>query len=374
MYKRYIFIGLIILIALIGFIKKDFIINELPSLILGSQNFNEKPIKIVLKNPATNLSPYNIEHDNLIRTSNVYEGLVAFDGGQKIIPSLAYSWKNTDKLTWEFKLRREVVFHDNHKFDASSVKKSFENAQKQGNSKIKNLLSTIKEIKVKNPSLIQITTKKIDPILPKKLTQFYIGRSGNIGTGPYKIQKWEKDKKLSLVAFKNYWSKLPKYKNVDFIVIKDQKKQKIDFDKGLIDIIAKINLQMIDRLKQNQSSMRPGFEVGFLMFNVSDPIFSKKSIREFIFNNLRPIPMEDAIDDLAPHASQFAAPDVDGFSHDIPMPNFERIPEINNILRVGTKKITLNYSPNIKKIIPLIKNQLINFGFNIKKNPLDSNK
>ena len=132
MSKKNILIGLLILIALVGFIKKDFFLKELPDKIFGPQRYKEETLVIVLNTPATDLSPYSLNLNNLIRTANIYEGLVAFDRNLRIIPSLAVSWGNLDPVTWEFKLRKEVVFHDHTSFDAEKVVKSFEDAQKNG--------------------------------------------------------------------------------------------------------------------------------------------------------------------------------------------------------------------------------------------------
>ncbi len=275
MSKKNIFIGLIIVIALVGFLNKNYIISHLPGKFFGVENFKEKTLKISFNKAATDLSSNNIELNNLARTANIYESLVAFNDNLKIAPSLAFSWKNVDNLTWEFKLRKEVYFHDKKSFNANSVKDSFNIAKKQGSDELKNLLSTIQEVKVKDPYLIEIKTKKADPLLLKKLTKFYIGRSGNIGTGPYKIKKWEKGKSLSLTVFPDYWSTLPTYKNVELLVIKDIEQQKIQFDKKAVDILVDIPEREAEKFPVVHH--RGGEKLGssFLMFNISNPIFSK---------------------------------------------------------------------------------------------------
>ena len=57
-----------------------------------------------------------------------FDGLVRFDGNShKIVPALAESWsRSPDGLTWTFKLRKGVKFHDGTPVNADAVVFSFE--------------------------------------------------------------------------------------------------------------------------------------------------------------------------------------------------------------------------------------------------------
>ncbi|QPF76724.1 ABC transporter substrate-binding protein [Roseateles sp. DAIF2] len=56
----------------------------------------------------------------------VYEGLVARDKQLGLVPALATSWEQTSPLTWRFKLRPGVKFHDGSPFTADDVIYSIE--------------------------------------------------------------------------------------------------------------------------------------------------------------------------------------------------------------------------------------------------------
>jgi peptide/nickel transport system substrate-binding protein len=62
-----------------------------------------------------NLSPNNS------MMLHVFEPLIKRDDNQKLVPGLATSWKALDDLTWEFKLRKNVRFHDGSPFTADDV-------------------------------------------------------------------------------------------------------------------------------------------------------------------------------------------------------------------------------------------------------------
>src|SRR5688500_713604 len=50
-----------------------------------------------------------------------FDKLVEYGDKLEIRPALATSWKLIDNTTWEFKLRKDVVFHDGTPFTAEDV-------------------------------------------------------------------------------------------------------------------------------------------------------------------------------------------------------------------------------------------------------------
>jgi ABC-type transport system substrate-binding protein len=53
--------------------------------------------------------------------SQIFDGLTSQNDRQQLEPALAESWRLIDDLTWEFRLRRGVVFHDGSRFTADDV-------------------------------------------------------------------------------------------------------------------------------------------------------------------------------------------------------------------------------------------------------------
>lgn len=371
MSKKEILIGLLILIFLAIFIKKDFLFKDLPRQIINKNPYREANLRIALNTPAADLSEYSLDLNSLIRTANVYEGLVAFDRNLKIIPALAVSWGNTDNLTWGFKLRQGVKFHDQKSFDANSVKQSFENAQKYGGSAIKNILSTIKEIKIKDSFSIQIITSKPDPLLLSKLTKFYIGRPNNSGTGPYKILKQEAGK-LSLTGFSEYWGRLPIYQNAEYIVIKDKNERQQEYAKGTIDILAAVPKEQMSTVPQNQIKTMFSMEANFLMFNLKDPLFSDISSRNSLLTIFDPGKIESIGNGVVRQLSQFIPPGVYGHNPEIRMFEYTEAKRARDIFGEQKKKVTLDYPSTYKTLAEYLKKQLDEAGFITTLNPINS--
>ena len=76
---------------------------------------------------VTSIDPHNnnAAPNNSI-AEQIFNKLVENDAKQNQKPGLAESWRTIDDLTWEFKLRRGVKFHDGSDFTAADVAYSIE--------------------------------------------------------------------------------------------------------------------------------------------------------------------------------------------------------------------------------------------------------
>src|SRR5262249_49789358 len=79
-------------------------------------------LSIALGADITSFDPHfhNLTPNNSA-AQHVFDTLVGKDAAGKLKPALAESWRVVDDLTWEFKLRKGVRFHDGSNFTASDV-------------------------------------------------------------------------------------------------------------------------------------------------------------------------------------------------------------------------------------------------------------
>ncbi len=82
----------------------------------------QQQLTIGLSTPITSLDPHfhNLGPNNSL-AKHVFESLTKMDEQQRIQPGLAESWKALDDTTWEFRLRRNVKWHDGSDFTADDV-------------------------------------------------------------------------------------------------------------------------------------------------------------------------------------------------------------------------------------------------------------
>ena len=94
-----------------------------------------RDINIGLQAAITSMDPHfhNLSPNNSMML-HFFEPLIMRDDNQKLVPGLATSWKATDELTWEFKLRKNVRFHDGSPFTAEDVAFSLKRAPNVPNS------------------------------------------------------------------------------------------------------------------------------------------------------------------------------------------------------------------------------------------------
>ncbi len=174
---------------------------------LGSQNLH--PI-----NPA-----YGTSRHILVLYHNWGDTLLYRDPDRKqIVPCLAESVRWTDPRTLEFKLRKDVHFHNGEPFDAYAVKFSLD-LLKSPDSKVSRYLSDLTEAQVMDSHTIRIKTTIGNPtafeIIANTLFIFppgYYGKVGKdgfekhpVGTGPYKFLTWKGPQEICFKANEDYF-------------------------------------------------------------------------------------------------------------------------------------------------------------------------
>ena len=163
---------------------------------------------------------HNVTPNNNV-AAHIFDYLVLRDERQKPIPGLAESWRTVDPLTWEFKLRKGVKFHDGSEFTAADVVASIERVPLVPNSPSPFTAYTkqIKEMTVVDPYTIRFRTAAPYPLMPTDMTQvaiisakatkastedFNSGKAA-IGTGPYKLIRYAKGDRIELARHDGYW-------------------------------------------------------------------------------------------------------------------------------------------------------------------------
>lgn len=146
--------------------------------------------------------------------NQIFEGLIGYQNGTKLVPLLAASWTNPDDTNWIFTLRQGVKFHNGHTMTADDVKYSLDNFKDVAYSDSNDYGTTIKTVTVVAPDKVKITTDGPDPTLLGKLAYLAIIDAHNTkpddpanGTGPYTQKTGTADKTdvMDLVAFDGYW-------------------------------------------------------------------------------------------------------------------------------------------------------------------------
>lgn len=152
--------------------------------------------------------------------SQIFDGLTYQNDRQQLEPALAESWRLIDDLTWEFKLRQGVVFHDGSPFTADDVIATYARLPNVPNSPALFTVFTraIAAIDKIDDHTIRIRTSSPNPLLPLDLSRVFIIRAADAGqttsefnagkvngTGPYRHVEWVNADRLVLQRFDRHW-------------------------------------------------------------------------------------------------------------------------------------------------------------------------
>ena len=197
----------------------------------------EREVSIGLQAQVTAMDPHyhNLSPNNSLLI-HIFEPLVKRDANQKLVPGLATSWRAVDDLTWEFKLRPNVKFHDGSPFTAEDVVFTYSRAPNVPNSpsSFATFVKPIVETKVVDPLTIVFRTATPHVLLPSDLASVYIvsKRHGEkaatedynsgkaaIGTGPYKFAEYIPNQRVVLKANYGYWGGEEPWDKITFKIL-----------------------------------------------------------------------------------------------------------------------------------------------------------
>ncbi len=180
-------------------------------------------ISIALGADVTSIDPHyhNLTPNNNI-AEHVFETLVTKDARSKLKPALAESWRAVDDLTWEFKLRRGVKFHDGSDFTAQDVVFTLDRVPQVPNSP-SSFVTYSKQIIEKivvDPYTIRFKTATPYPLMATDMSTIFIvsaraakgaatedfnSGKATIGTGPFKFVRYAKGDRIELARNDSYW-------------------------------------------------------------------------------------------------------------------------------------------------------------------------
>ncbi len=225
-------------------------------------------LRIAIASEPTSLDPHfhNLTPNNSM-ASHIFDSLVIRDERHRLKPGLAVSWKPIDKTTWEFKLRKNVKFHDGSPFTADDVIFSFARAPEVPNSP--SSLATFtkgKTFSKIDPHTIQIKTEHPHPLMPIDMsrvpivskkhgegakTEDYNSGKAMFGTGPFVMSEFVPGDRIILTRNTDYWGGSPVWDRVIFKPISSSPARLSALLAGDVDLIDNVPTANIAGLKNN---------------------------------------------------------------------------------------------------------------------------
>src|SRR5437660_1811677 len=204
---------------------------------------------------------------------NVGCGLVNITPDGKFVGDAAESWQvSPDGLLYTFKLKKNVLFHDGTKVDATAVKFSIDRLMDPATgSGMRTFYESVHSVEVLDPQTAQIRLKHPYAFMLHMLAGYRTGLilysptatqkftlddrkqakpGAVVGCGPFKLVEWVKGSHLVMDRFDKYFEPgLPYLDRVMIRVIKDPVTEMAAFKAGEIDFIASFSPEHVDTMK-----------------------------------------------------------------------------------------------------------------------------
>ena len=218
--------------------------------------------------------------------NQLFNGLVQLDSDLNILPSIAKDWIiSEDGLIYTFNLRNDIYFHKHKLFGKDStrtvVARDFtyslnrlkdEKIAAPGSwvlnkvDSFKAVNDTVFEISLKQPfpAFIGLLSMKYCSVIPREVAEFYGTdfRSHPIGTGPFKLKRWEENIKLVFRKNNHYFEKdetgkpLPYLEAVAITFLPDKQSEFLQFAQGNIDFVSGLDASYKDEILTADGQLR----------------------------------------------------------------------------------------------------------------------
>lgn len=244
---------------------------------------------------AQTLDPRLMRDTTAYRVVNlVFSGLVQLDAALKPQPDLATSWENPDPLTWRFTLRGDAKFHDGKPVTAADVVYTFETLlDPKLNARFRSLYTPIASVKADGDTKVEIKLKEpyapllsyLDVgIVPRHLGEANADlQNAPIGSGPFKLARWNKGSRISLVANEAYFGGKPAVNGIDFVVVPDNTARAQAFEAGNLELVqSPLSPRDVKRLAADTrfgNSLSTGIAITYLNFNTASPLLADPKLR-----------------------------------------------------------------------------------------------
>ena len=235
-------------------------------------------------------------------SGHIFSGLTKYDKDIRITGELAESWDiSPDGLQITFHLRKGVKWHDGAEFTSEDVLFTYQTViNPQTPTPYSSNYGPVDKVEI--PDLYTVRVKYKEPYAPaleswgmgilpkhvlegKDLSSPDLNRNP-IGTGPYKLREWVTGQKIVLEAFDGYYEGRPGISRYVARIIPDTATMFLELKFGGLDFMGitppQYKLQADTKFfdKYFQKFRYPSFGYTYLGYNLLNPLFSDKRIRQ----------------------------------------------------------------------------------------------
>lgn len=231
---------------------------------------------------------------------HIYDPLLALDKDMNVIPNLAKSWEWSDEgKTLTMKLVEGVKFHNGDPMTSADVKASFERIlNEETGAAARSFFTSIESIETgddatvvfklsaANSAILAAMTNPNSAIVSKKaLESGWDPANEAIGTGAFKLAKWEADNVVTLEKNPDFWIPgLPYLDGIEFRTIPDEASILAGLRAGTLDWALINNPRVGITAGAGNSTLNvstaPALAYHVLQLNAKRPMFEDIKVRQ----------------------------------------------------------------------------------------------
>jgi peptide/nickel transport system substrate-binding protein len=279
---------------------------------------------------------------------NMYDGLVTRTPEMAVVPEIAESWEQRDPLTYAFKVRRGIAFHDGTPLTATDVKFTFDRliADKGiagETSPRRSLLGPLKTVTIEGDETVVFKLTDPWPIFPAMLpyqeivSKSIVAEIGDLGlamqvngSGPFKLVEWRSGEYVLMERFAGYYGGSPRIPpvgparvdRVRFRHMPNANERVLALLSGDVHIINDLPVSAIERLIRNsdvrvvKANSTRSF---FIALDTRRPPFDDVRVRRAANHAIdRSAIIENLLQGFATPLNGVLSPHAFGFNPDLP--------------------------------------------------------
>src|SRR3990172_509130 len=244
-------------------------------------------------------------------SNHIYEGLYTLDEDNRPIPMLADGMPAVarDGLTYTFKLRPGIKFHNGKELGAEDVVASLARWGRLANSG-KALFAQVADLRAVDRSTVELRLKEKSPVvvltlaIPNNFAAIYPKETAEkypqtkvaeyVGTGPFRVAEWKPDQYIRMVRFDDYkprsekptgygGAKIAYVDELRWIPVPDVATRTAQVETGELDFADDLSLDQYDRLASNPNARilvaKPYFWL-IAVFNKKEGLMTNQKLRQ----------------------------------------------------------------------------------------------
>jgi peptide/nickel transport system substrate-binding protein len=254
--------------------------------LLAATPLAAQTLRIGIKAAVDGSDPHQSYSPNRNVQMHVYESLTTQDEFIRPVPGVAESWRVIDDVTWEFRLREGVTFHDGSPLTVGDVAFSMRRAQDaRGIRTYASTLRAIASVQEVDARTLRITTHGPTPHLPSVLPVMMIvnarladgateedfnGGRAAVGTGPYRWVRYTPGSDVTIERAPRHWAPPEPWQRVVYRFIPNDSARVSALLAGDVEVVDAVPPALYGRVRSDARSRLVTGTSGFNLYMYID--------------------------------------------------------------------------------------------------------